>query len=83
MPLMETIDIHSEICTKNNGNLCGKLWIFLMLEQVMRDFKLGCKLLIGVLWFLCSELFVLMLDMLLFAINPKDSQIALPVGLLL
>ena len=83
MPLMETIDIHSENCTKNNGKLCGKLWIFLMLEQVMHDFKLCCKLLIEVLWFLCGELFVLMLDMLLVANNPKDSQIALPLGLLL
>ena len=83
MPLMETIDIHRENHMKNNGKLCGKLWIFLMLEQVMHDFKLGCKLLIGVLWFLYSELFVLMLDMLLVANIPKDSQIALPVGLLL
>jgi hypothetical protein len=83
MPLMETIDIHRENLTNNKEKLCGKLWIFLMLEQVMHDFKLGCKLLIEVLWFLCSELFILMLDMLLVANNPKDSQIALPVGLLL
>jgi len=83
MPLMESIDIHRENHTNNNEKLCGKLWIFLMLEQVMYDFKLGCKLLIEVLWFLCSELFILMLDMLLVANNPKDSQIALPLGLLL
>ena len=83
MALMLTIDIHCENRTKNNENLCENLWIFLMLEQVMHDFKHGCKLLIEVLWFLCSELFVLMLDMLLVANNPKHSQIALPVGLLL
>ena len=83
MTLMETIIIHRKNLTNNKEKLCGKLWIFLMLEQVMRDFKLGCKLLIGVLWLLCSELFVLMLDMLLGANNPKDIQIALPVGLLL
>jgi hypothetical protein len=62
MRLMETIDINRENLTKNNEKFCGKLWIFLMLEQVMHDFKLGCKLLRGVLWFLCSELFILTLD---------------------
>jgi len=47
MPLKKTIDIHSEIHTKNKEELCGKLWIFLMSEQVMHDFKLGFKLLTG------------------------------------
>jgi len=78
MPLGETIVIHSENHTNNKQELCGKLWIFLTLEEVMCDFKFGCNLLIGVLCFLCSELY-----MLLVANSPKDSQIPLPIGLLL
>ena len=52
MPLSETIVIHSENHTKNKEELCGKLWNILILDQVMRDFKLDIKLLTGVLWFL-------------------------------
>jgi hypothetical protein len=53
-----------------------------MLELVMRDFKIGFKLITGILRFLCSEFFIVVMDMLLFANNPKDSQIAFPVRLL-
>jgi hypothetical protein len=41
MPLRETIISHMENHTKNNEELCEKLWIFLMLELVMHDFKIG------------------------------------------
>jgi len=82
MPLRETVDIHSENHTKNDEELCVKLY-FLMLYQVMYDFKLGIKLLTGVLWFLCSEYIIMVLDIHLFANKPKDSQIALAVGFFL
>jgi len=48
----------------------------------MHDFKIDFKLLTGVLWFLSSELFSMVLDILLVANNPKDSQIPLQIGLL-
>jgi hypothetical protein len=83
MPFRKTTVIHRKNHTKNKEELCGKLWIFLMSEQVMHDFKLGFKLLTGVLWFLSSEFFIMVLDIHLFANKPKDSQIALPVWLLL
>jgi hypothetical protein len=38
MPFREAVIIHTENRTKNNEALCGKLWIFLMLEQVMHVF---------------------------------------------
>jgi hypothetical protein len=53
-----------------------------VLEEVMHDFKLGFKLLTRVLWLLCTEFSFMMMDMLLVANNLKNSQIALPVGLL-
>jgi hypothetical protein len=53
-----------------------------MLELVMQDFKIGFKHLTGVLWFLCNEIFIMVLDILLFAKKPKDRQITLPVRLL-
>jgi hypothetical protein len=82
MTLRETIDIHSENHTKNKEELRGKLWIFLKLEQVMHNFKLGFKLLTIVLRFLCSEFFIMVLDILLVANKPNDSQIPLQIGLL-
>ena len=82
MTLRETIDIYTENHTNNKEEICGKLWSILLLEQVMHDFKLGFKLLTGVLWFLCSEFFIMVLDILLVVNKPKDSQIPLQIGLL-
>jgi hypothetical protein len=38
MPLMEAVIIRIENHTKNNEAHCAKLWIFLMLGQVMHVF---------------------------------------------
>jgi hypothetical protein len=59
---MGTVVIHRENHKKNNEKLSGKIWGFLKLEQVMNDFKIGFKLLTVVLWFLCSESFIMVLD---------------------
>ena len=50
------------ITRKATKDSVEKLWVFLELEQVMHDFKIGFKLLTVVLWFLCSESFIMVLD---------------------
>jgi len=46
-----------------------------MLELVMHDFKLGFKLLTGVLWFLCNEFFIMVLDMRFLLTNQRRAKL--------